>query len=155
MTKNPAFQIDEELDSLAIRYTETGGSKAIRQGYGPGNSRLETTGSLVTWPVDDTTFVERQRYDLEVLAIDLAGNASVAKGGTLTFAKGFGNPDADMFKIVAAPEETQVAGVDVTLTMSVLDTALTRIEEVDVRAVTYHTPIRGGCDRFRRSGRRA
>ena len=140
MTKNPAFQIDEELDSLAIRYTETGGSKAIRQGYGPGNTRLETTGSLVTWPVDDTTFVERQRYDLEILAIDLAGNASVAKGGTLTFAKGFGNPDADMFKIVAAPEETQVAGVDVTLTMSVLDTALTRIEEVDVRAVTYHTP---------------
>ena len=140
MTKNPAFQIDEELDSLAIRYTETGGSKAIRQGYGPGNSRLETTGSLVTWPVDDTTFVERQRYDLEVLAIDLAGNASVAKGGTLTFAKGFGNPDADMFKIVAAPEEKQVAGVDIALTMSVLDTALTRIEEVDVRAVTYHTP---------------
>ena len=139
-TKDPAFQIDEELDSLAVRYTEVGGSKQIRQGFGPGNIRLETTGSLVTWPVEDTTFAERQRYELEVLAIDLAGNASVAKSGNLTFTKGFGNPDADMFKIVAAPEETQVAGVDITLTMSVLDTTLTREEGTDVRAVTYHTP---------------
>ena len=139
-TKDPAFQIDEELDSLAVRYTEVGGSRAIRQGFGPGNARLEATGSLVTWPVEDTTFAERQRYELEVLAIDLAGNASVAKSGNLTFTKGFGNPDADMFKIVAAPEETQVAGEDITLTMSVLDTTLTRVEEADVRAVTYHTP---------------
>ena len=82
ITKNPAFQINEELDSLSIRYTdEQGGGKPSVQAYGPGNSRLETVGSLVTWPVNDTTFIERQRYELEVLAIDLAGNASVAKEG--------------------------------------------------------------------------
>lgn len=138
-TKNPVFQINEELDSLSIRYQETGGGKAIVQAYGPGNARLETVSSLNTWPVNDTTFVERQRYTLQVLAIDLAGNASVTDGGTLTFKKGFGNPDADQFKIVAAPDEKQVAGVDVALTISVLDTTLTRIDESDVRAVTYHT----------------
>ncbi len=78
-----------------------GGGNGHRAGLPPGNSRLETVGSLVTWPVNDTTFIERQGYDLEVLAIDLAGNASVQKGGTLTFKKDFGNPDADMFTIVA------------------------------------------------------
>ena len=138
-TKDAVFQINEELDSLSVRYQETGGGKAIVQAYGSGNARLEAVSSLTTWPVNDTTFVERQRYTLQVLAIDLAGNASVTDGGTLTFKKGFGNPDADQFKIVAAPEEKQVAGVDVALTISVLDSTLTRIDESDVRAVTYHT----------------
>ena len=140
ITKNPAFQINEELDSLSIRYHEDGGGNVILSSYGPGNQRLETVSSLVTWPVNDTTFIERQGYILEVLAIDLAGNGSLTKGGTLKFKKGFGNPDADMFKFAVAPEEKQVAGVDVVLTVSVLDTTLSRIEETDVRAVTYHTP---------------
>ena len=88
----------------------------IVQAYGPGNARLETVGSLVSWPVNDTTFIDRQRYDLEVLAIDLAGNASVTEGGTLTFKNVFMNPDADMFKVVPdAAKEKQVAGVDVAL----------------------------------------
>ena len=138
-TKDAVFQINEELDSLSVRYQETGGGKAIVQAYGSGNARLEAVNSLTTWPVNDTTFVERQRYSLQVLAIDLAGNASVTDGGTLTFKKGFGNPDADQFKIAADPAEKQVAGVDVALTISVLDTTLTRIDESDVRAVTYHT----------------
>ena len=77
ITKNPAFQINEELDSLSIRYHEDGGGKAILSSYGPGNQRLETVSTLVTWPVNDTTFIERQGYILEVLAIDLAGNGSV------------------------------------------------------------------------------
>ena len=140
ITKNPAFQINEELDSLSIRYHEDGGGKTILSSYGPGNQRLETVNTLITWPVNDTTFIERQGYILEVLAIDLAGNGSVTPGGTLKFKNDFGNPDADMFKIAAAPEEKQVAGVDVALTVSVLDTTLSRIEEADVRAVTYHTP---------------
>ena len=146
VTKNPAFQINEELDSLSIRYHEAGGAVTIVQAYGPGNARLETVGSLVSWPVNDTTFIDRQRYALEVLAIDLAGNASVTEGGTLTFKDVFTNPDADLFKIAATPDEKQVAGVDVSLAMTVVDTTLTRMEKEqdsaagDVRAVTYHTP---------------
>ena len=128
LTKNPAFQINEELDSLSIRYHEVGGGKAIVQDYRPGNSRLETVGSLVTWPVNDTTFIETQGYDLEILAIDLAGNATAQAGGILTFKKGFGNPDADMFTIAAVPKDKGVAGVDFTVALSVLDTTLTRIE---------------------------
>ena len=146
VTKNLAFQIDEELDSLSIRYHEAGGAVAIVQAFGSGNTRLETVGSLVSWPVNDTTFIDRQRYNLEVLAIDLAGNASVTEGGTLTFKDVFTNPDADQFKIAATPAEKQVAGVDVSLALTVIDTTLTRMEKEqdsaagDVRAVTYHTP---------------
>ena len=147
-TKNPVLIIDETLDSLSIRYHEQGGGTAIVQDYRPGNSRLEAVNSLRDWPVNDTTFIDRQRYDLEVLAFDLAGNASVTKGGTLTFKDVFKNPDADMFTVVpdAALKEKQVAGVDYAIVLSVLDTSLTRIEKeqdsdaADVRAVTYHTP---------------
>ena len=148
VTRNPVFIINEELDSLSIRYHEQGGGTAIVQPYGPRNARLETVGSLVDWPVNDTTFIDRQRYELEVLALDPAGNASVTKGGTLTFKDVFTNPDADMFTVVpdAALKEKQVAGVDYAIVLSVLDTSLTRIEKeqdsdaADVRAVTYHTP---------------
>ena len=147
-TKNPVFQINEELDSLSIRYHEEGGGPAIVQAWGPGHVRLETVDELVTWPVNDTSFVESQRYHLQILAFDLAGNVRMADGGTLTFTERFGNPDADMFKVVPDPdlEEKQVAGVDVAISLSVLDTTLTRIEKeqdsdaADVRAVTYHTP---------------
>ena len=148
VTKNPAFQINEELDSLSIRYHEEGGGTAIVQAWGPGHVRLETVDELVTWPVNDTSFVENQRYHLQILAFDLAHNVRMADGGILTFTEGFGNPDADMFKVVPddALDGKQVAGVDVAITLSVLDTTLTRIEKeqdsdaADVRAVTYHTP---------------
>ena len=147
-TRNPVFQIDEELDSLSIRYHEAGAGRAIVQDYRPGNARLETVGSLVEWPVNDTTFIDRQRYDLQILAVDLAGNATVTDGGTLTFKDVFANPDADMFKVVpdTARKEKQVAGLDFDVALSVLDTTLTRVEKendsdaADVRAVTYHTP---------------
>ena len=147
-TRNPVFQIDEELDSLSIRYHEAGAGRAIVQDYRPGNARLETVGSLVSWPVNDTTFIDRQRYALQILAIDLAGNATVTDGGTLTFRNVFANPDADMFKVVpdTARKEKQVAGLDFDVALSVLDTTLTRVEKendsdaADVRAVTYHTP---------------
>ena len=141
-TKDLSFSIDEELDSLHVRYTESGGSRFIEQSFGSGNVRLETVGSLVSWPVSDTSFVERQGYTLDVLAIDLAGNASVTGSeGVLTFTKGFGNPNADMFEIAVATDAAMhYAGMDVTLNLTVIDTMLTRVEESPVLAVTYHTP---------------
>ena len=48
-TRNPVFIINEELDSLSIRYHEAGGGTAIVQEYRPGNSRLEAVGSLRDW----------------------------------------------------------------------------------------------------------
>ena len=139
-SKDPVFTIDEELDSLSVRYIETGGATAVVQHFGPGNRRLETTGELVTWPVDNTRFFDRNRYDLQVLAVDLAGNASVTNGGTFTFSRGFLNPNADAFRLAASPdrENVVVAGLDYAIRISVLDTMLTRIEGVDVLAATYH-----------------
>ena len=142
-SKDPVFTIDEELDSLSIRYIETGsGATVIEQSFRRGNPRLETAGERVNWPVDKTGFFERNRYDLQILAIDLAGNASVTDGGTLTFTRGFLNPNADIFKVTAMPDrkDAVVAGQDFSIRIAVLDTMLTRIEEADVRAVTYHTP---------------
>ena len=93
-TKNPSFQYDEDLDSIAVRYRGAGGARSITTaGWSSGNADLEKPGTLVTYAIDDTTFQERQRYILEVLAIDLTGNASVATSGidgNLTFTKGFG-----------------------------------------------------------------
>ena len=139
-TRNPVFTIDEALDSLSIRYVRTGGGAAVVQPFGPGNRRLETTGVLVNWPVDDTRFLDRTRYDLQILAIDLAGNASVTNGGTLTFTRGFLNPNADVFKVAAAPDQADsvVAGQEFSMRITALDTSLTRIEGTDVPAVTYH-----------------
>ena len=133
-----------------------GGGQAIVQAYGPGNSRLERVGSLETWLVNDTTFIETQGYNLEVLAIDLAGNATAKAGGILAFKKDFGNPDADMFKIAAVvPEEKQVAGVDVVLTMSVLDTTLSKHRGNGRSRGHVSHAVGGGRDRFGRPGRRA
>ena len=140
-SRDPVFTIDEALDSLSVRYIETGGgATAIEQSFGARNRRLKTTGELVNWPVDAASFVERSRYDLQVLAIDLAGNASVTNGGTLTFTRGFLNPNADVFKVVdmADQNDAVVTGQDFSMRISVLDTMLTRVEEADVRAVTYH-----------------
>lgn len=142
-SKDPVFTIDEKLDSLSVRYREAGGGKALVQGYGKGNVRLETTGKLMSWPVNDTSFIEAGNYELQILAIDLAGNAVAEDGGTLTFKKSFMNPDADKFKIVDKPDQKDkvVAGVDFTMNISVIDTTLTRIEESDVRAVTYRQAV--------------
>ena len=140
-TRHPVFTIDEELDSLSVRYVEHGGgASAIEQGFGRGNLRLETVGEPVSWPVTDTGFFESYRYELQILAIDLAGNASVTGGGTLTFARGFLNPSADVFKVAAVPDQADsvVAGQDFSVRITALDTTLSRIEATDVPAVTYH-----------------
>lgn len=143
-SKDPVFTIDEELDSLSVRYIESSGDAlAVVQRFGRGNSRLKTVGSLVHWPVDDAGFFEGNRYDLQVLAVDLAGNASVTDGGALTFAGGFLNPNADVIGIADVPDQggRVVAGVDFTMRLSVLDTVLSRIEGTPVRALTYHAPV--------------
>lgn len=140
--KDPVFTIDEELASLSVRYIETGGAAAVVRRFGPGNHRLETVGELVSWPVEDTGFYDRHRYDLQILAVDLAGNASVTDGGTFTFSRGFLNPGAGAFRLTALPEQEDavVAGRDYAIRIAVLDTMLTRIEGADVLAATYRAP---------------
>lgn len=140
--KDPVFTIDEELASLSVRYIETGGVAAVAQRFGAGNHRLETIGELVSWPVEDTGFYDRHRYYLQILAVDLAGNASLTEGGTFTFSRGFLNPGAGAFRLTALPdqEDAVVAGRDYVIRIAALDTTLTRIEGADVLAATYSAP---------------
>ena len=91
--------------------------------------------------MDNTGFFDRNRYELQILAVDLAGNASVTGGGTFMFSRGFLNPNADAFRLAAlADRAVVVAGRDYPIRITVLDTMLTRIEGVDVLAATYHAP---------------
>ena len=110
----------------------------------------------MTWPVEGAGFWDGSRYDLQILAVDLAGNASVTDGGALTFTRGFLNPKADAFRIVNVPDQggRVVAGADFTMRLSVLDTTLSRIEETGVRALDLSRAGGAGRDRFRRPGRR-
>ncbi len=141
-SKDPVFSIDEELDSLSVRYLETGGATAVVQNFGPGNHRLEALGELVNWPVDNTGFYDRNRYELQILAVDLAGNASVTGGGTFMFSRGFLNPGAGAFRLVALSDrDVVVAGREYPIRITVLDTMLTRIEGADVLAATYRAPV--------------
>ena len=141
-SKDPVFTIDEALISLSVRYIETGDAAAVEQRFGPGNHRLETIGELVNWPVDERGFYDRHRYVLQILAVDLAGNASVTDGGAFTFSRGFLNPSAGAFRLHALPdqEDAVVAGRDYAIRIAVLDTMLSRIEGADVLAATYHAP---------------
>lgn len=138
-SKDPVFTVDEELDSLSVRYIETGGATAVVQNFGPGNHRLEIPGELVSWPVNSAGFYERNRYDLQILAVDLAGNASLTDGGTFTFSSGFLNPNADGFRLAALTDrDVALAGRDYPIRITVLDTLLTRVEGAEVLAATYH-----------------
>ena len=139
-SKDPVFTIDEALDSLSVRYIDlAAGAPAVVQRFHRGNRRLETVGKPTTWPVESAGFWEGSRYALQILAVDLAGNASVTDGGALTFTRGFLNPSADAFRIVNVPDQggRVVAGADFTMRLSVLDTTLSRIEGAAVLALTY------------------
>ena len=140
-SKDPVFTIDEALESLSVRYINlAAGAPVVVQRFRRGNRRLETIGKPMTWPVEGAGFWDGSRYDLQILAVDLAGNASVTDGGVLTFTRGFLNPKADAFRIVNVPDQggRVVAGADFTMRLSVLDTTLSRIEETGVLALTYH-----------------
>ncbi len=142
-SKDPVFAIDEALESLSVRYIDLAvGAPAVVQRFHRGNRRLETVGAPMTWPVESAGFWNGSRYELQILAVDLAGNASVTGGGALTFARGFLNPNADAFRIVNAPDQggRVVAGADFALRLSVLDTTLSRAEGAGVLALTYRTP---------------
>ena len=141
-SKDPVFAIDEALASLSVRYVETGGATGVAQRFGPGDPRLETIGELAIWPVDNAWFYDRNRYRLQILAVDLAGNASLTDGGAFTFSRGFLNPNADAFMLSALPDQEAavVAGRDYAIRIAVVDTKLTRVEGAAVLAATYHAP---------------
>ena len=140
-SKDPVFTIDEALESLSVRYINlAAGAPAVVQRFRRGNHRLESVGKPMTWPVEGAGFWDGSRYDLQILAVDLAGNASVTDGGALTFTRVFLNPKADAFRIVNVPDQggRVVAGADFTMRLSVLDTTLSRAEETGVLALTHH-----------------
>ncbi|MDA0744973.1 MAG: T9SS type A sorting domain-containing protein [bacterium] len=142
-TKNPVIRINETLDSLSVRYVQVGVSppNAALQGFSPGNTILSQVGTDISATVNDT-LLDGQQYTLELVLIDLAKNASKTGPDTLTFTKNFQNPTADSFlvkvKSGAAHGDSVIAGQQFQLTLTAIDSQLTRTNSATVAAVTYN-----------------
>ena len=139
-TASPLFSISEDLDSLSVRYLQKGASPPdLASANFFSGPTLGYDGGSIRQPVLQDTLLNGEDYFLQVVAVDLAGNASVTLPHELRFRDEFMNPVADSF-VVALPKDakdTVWAGAGYTLNLSVLDTALSRTEGEDVRGVVY------------------
>ena len=86
---------------------------------------------------DDTVYV------FQVLTTDLAGNTVVSAIDTLEFDAAFVNPEADSFVVRLDTAKTTVdsviAGVNLPIVLTAIDTALSNAEGRNRAAVTYRT----------------
>ena len=144
-TANPLFSISEDLDSLSVRYVQKGASPPdfVSQNFTSGPEVAYGGGSVRRVTLQDT-FLDGRDYYLQIVAVDKAGNATVApkevqRDDQLRFKKEFMNPVADSF-VVALPKDakdTVWAGAGYTLNLSVLDKKQSKAEGADVKAVVY------------------
>ena len=126
-TVSPLFSISEDLDSLSVRYVQKGASPPdLASANFFSGPTLGYDGGSIRQPVLQDTLLNGEDYFLQVVAVDLAGNASVTLPSELRFKDEFMNPVADSF-VVALPKDakdTVWAGAGYTLNLSVLDSAL-------------------------------
>ena len=151
-TQNPVFRINEVTDSILVRYygrdkRDVVGSTAQLSIVGE-NIKVSFSGK--------DSLIQDEVYDLQVYARDLAhhvGVSTVEKG--LTYDRYFDNPDAGGFKVATevrdntmakgeqgadayAKMDSVVAGQPVRLTITAIDTMLTRKSGKTRAAVTYN-----------------
>jgi len=135
ITRHPIFQISEVADSISVRFVQTSGSPRDVTTQAVSASRLSTVGSDITVTVQDT-LLNLEKYVFQVFIRDLAKNVNVTKNDTLTFDKAFNNPVADSF-IVKEAEDSVLAGQGMKLTVTAIDSKLTRQAAATRSAVTY------------------
>ncbi len=142
-TYEPTVRVSEALDSLVVRYVQVDGTDDDNVIYGVprGTSMLTSVNSeyKVTFPEADT-LIDDRKYSLQLVAFDLAGNVGVKTAAPadkpLAFTKGFANPEADSF-VVEVDAESVIAGDKITVTITAIDSMLTREAENPRRAVIY------------------
>ena len=140
ITRHPVFQISEVADTISIRYVQAGTSppdvatQSVPVDATTGN--VEIVGSDINVTVNDS-LISGTQYSLQIDIRDLAGNVSFSTLDTLTFDKNFQNPTADSFKI-AANEDSVLAGQAMRLTVTAIDSKLTRQASATRKAVTYN-----------------
>jgi len=135
ITRHPIFQISEVADSISVRFVQASGSPRDVTTQSVSASRLTTVGSDIQVTVQDS-LLNLEKYVFQVFIRDLAKNVNVTKKDTLTFDKAFNNPVADSF-IVKEAEDSVLAGQGMKLTVTAIDSKLTRQAAATRAAVTY------------------
>ena len=139
-TVDPLFSLSEDLDSLAVRYVQKGASPPdLARGSFSSGTTLGYNDGKLRQPVLQDTLLDGEDYYLQLVAVDLAGNASVTSPSELRFKDEFMNPTADSFVVATAvdDQEAVVVGAAFSLNLTALDSQLTSEEGENVRAVVY------------------
>ena len=139
-TRHPRFTVDEPLDSVAVRFIEDVAitPTVVTQSLNTGElvSFDENVMVTVTESLEDGT-----TYTLQILTKDLAGNVSVTSIETLTYDASFTNPEADSFVVTidssATVIDSVIAGVNLPIKITAIDTALSNADERLRPAVTF------------------
>jgi hypothetical protein len=153
VTRHPVFQIDEVVDSISVRYVSE--EKLLSSNTLPHVITSKASASLLTITGEDIqvripdadSLLDEQTYSLQMLVRDLAGNITVTAPDSLKFDRQFNNPTADSFfvavtssgavvDVVASPDSV-IAGGRLYLTVTAIDTQLTRQAGENRLAVTY------------------
>lgn len=143
ITRHPVFQISEVADSISVRFVQAGSSPPDLVTQSVSASKLSTVGQDIALTVNDS-LIDDSAYSMQVHIYDTARNKTTSRGNvnftsldTLTFDKDFQNPTADSFT-VAVNEDSVLAGQSMTLTVTAIDSKLTRQAGSTRKAVTYN-----------------
>ena len=161
MTQHPVFRINEQADSITVRY-QSAERVLTKVGTDPQLSMVND--NINVRFTGDDALQQNETYSLQVYVRDLAHNVSVSDEQTnLTFNSGLHNPQAGGFrvyshvrdntkakgaqsdadygvvdgKIASGQMDSVVAGQALRLTIIAIDTMLTRQSGSDRKAVTY------------------
>lgn len=135
VTRHPLFQISEVADSISVRFVQVGSTPRDVVTQSASASKLTVVGEDIQVTVNDT-LLNLEKYVFQVFIRDLAKNVNVTAKDTLTFDKAFSNPVADSF-IVKASVDSVLAGQGMKLTVTAIDSKLTRQAAATRAAVTY------------------
>jgi hypothetical protein len=135
VTRHPIFRINEVVDSISVRFVQTSGTPRDTIAQSVSASKLTVVGEDIQMTVQDT-LLDDEEYFFQLFIKDLAGNITITPEDTLTFDKDFQNPEADSFTVVAAGDSV-LAGQALKLTVTAIDSKLTRQAGATRKAVTY------------------
>ncbi len=160
-TQHPVFQINEKADSILVRFE---GDRRLSVAGTAAQLSMVNENIRVSF-IGDNALVDGETYDLQVYVRDLAKNVGISDADPdqegnqpeigLSFDNDLDNPDAGGFEIVsevrdntkakgkqAAADYTKidsvVAGQALRLTITAVDTMLTRLSGETRPAITYN-----------------
>ncbi len=139
-TRHPIVRFEEVLDSLSVRFVQNIATNPHRISHEVEEVGDFNVGKDNTVTVNDT-LRNNLTYYFQLFARDLAGNVHVTDEDTLKFQKSFKNPPANMFVVEAKPD-SQIAGKEIELTITAVDSVQRNKNKDRGTAVTYRNSVR-------------